>query len=75
MSVSIQTTPTFVVGKPESLFEDSYVTTIGPPSYDVTRDGQRFVMVKPAESERMRPPIHIVVDWFEELRRRVPTSR
>jgi hypothetical protein len=43
--------------------------------YDVTPDGQRFLMVQ----ERERPPITptqvvLVQNWFEELRRRVPVN-
>lgn len=55
---------------------DVYVRSLyGPPGYDVTADGQRFLMVKPADSERVPPSINIVTDWFQELTRRVPTAR
>jgi len=46
------------------------------PSYDVTPDGQRFVIVQ----EATRPPAHVsqlilVENWFEELKARVPTGK
>ena len=63
------------IGKPEKLFDNIYASgsLLGPANYDVTADGQRFLMVKPADTERVPVPIHIVVNWFDELKRRVPT--
>ncbi len=43
--------------------------------YDISRDGQRFVMlqsVNSATSEVAQPRINIVLNWFEELKERVP---
>jgi hypothetical protein len=45
------------------------------PVYDLTADGQRFVMVQHAvitDSEAEPPQINIVLNWFEELKERVP---
>ena len=48
----------------------------GGRNYDVTPDGQRFVMVFPAgqaeTAEPSGPQINIVLNWFEELKERVP---
>ena len=46
-----------------------------PGSYDVTPDGQRFLMIR-ADDDNPAPPgrIHVVTDWFEEVRRRVPAG-
>jgi hypothetical protein len=42
---------------------------------DVTRDGQRFCMLKTSEeTERPATQINVVLDWFEELKQRVPTT-
>jgi hypothetical protein len=43
----------------------------GTPGYDVTADGRRFVMI-PRGAQTPRKQIHIVLNWFEELRRLVP---
>jgi eukaryotic-like serine/threonine-protein kinase len=73
MRVPIQTSPEFVVGKPEVLFTGVYHGSVsGPASYDVSPDGQRFLMVKPGDRERSPWVIHVVVDWRDELKRRVP---
>jgi hypothetical protein len=43
--------------------------------YDVSRDGRRFLMVKPvASAEQSAPPPQIIVvqNWHEELKRLAP---
>ena len=74
MAVDITTEPTFNAGKPRLLFEGRYDTrvTIGyRANYDVTADGQRFVMIKGEEGQGQ---INVVLNWFEELKRLVPTN-
>jgi hypothetical protein len=39
------------------------------PNYDVTRDGQRFVMVK---DESSAGRLRVVLNWFSELTRLAP---
>jgi serine/threonine-protein kinase len=76
MRVPIRTTPELQIGRAEKLFDEDFVSSgFGPPDYDVTADGQRFLFVKRAEAERTRVPIHVVVNWFDELRKRVPAGQ
>jgi hypothetical protein len=45
--------------------------------YDVSRDGQRFLLLKAVEGDEQKTPppqIVVVTNWFEELRRLVPTN-
>jgi len=51
MAVKVAETDTFSPGRPEVLFERDYFQTGGPGimSYDVTADGQRFLMLKRAD--------------------------
>jgi eukaryotic-like serine/threonine-protein kinase len=45
MAVDVTTQPSFTVGKPRMLFMGEYVPTVTtPPNYDVSPDGQRFLM-------------------------------
>jgi hypothetical protein len=61
--------------KPVVLFQGRYVAgPAGVPGYDVTPDGQRFIMVKPGEDELAPLRLNVVVNWADELARRVPTS-
>jgi len=76
MAVEILTQPSFVAGKPRMLFEGPYLPTpLTNPNYDVSPDGQRFLMLKPSESAEAAPTqINVVQNWFEELKRRVPAG-
>ena len=76
MAVDITTEPTFSAGTPRLLFEGSYVQSGGFTAfYDVTPDGQGFVMVQVSEQQQeAATQINVVLNWFEELKRRVPTE-
>jgi len=77
MAVDIATQPGFAAGKPKVLFEGQYLPTPATfPNYDVAPDGQRFLMLKPIEQAQAAPTqINVVLNWFEELKRRVPTGK
>jgi hypothetical protein len=77
MAVDIATQPSFAAGKPRVLFEGRYeLSPATTPNYDVSPDGQRFLMLKPAEASEAAPTqINVVLNWFEELKRRVPTGK
>ena len=78
MAVDVTTHPSFSVSKPRMLFRGPYLPTpTTVPYYDVSPDGQRFLMVKPAEQTASSPLTQIVVvqNWFEELKRLVPTEK
>ena len=76
MDVDITTQPGFAAGKPRMLFEGPYEPPPVPiVNYDVSPDGQRFLMLKPAEqTQGALTQINVVLNWFEELKRRVPTG-
>jgi Tol biopolymer transport system component len=75
MAVAVTTEPTFSAGKPKMLFEGPYVPTPRSfPDYDVSPDGQRFLMLKPSEQSQALAQINVVQNWFEELKRRVPAE-
>ena len=47
----------------------------GSRDYDITPDGERILLIVPADEPEVedRPPeIHVVLNWFEELKARVP---
>jgi hypothetical protein len=43
-------------------------------TYDVSPDGQRFLMIQPIEEEAPPTQINVVLNWAEELKRRVPAE-
>jgi len=75
MAVEIKTQPTLTVGKPRLLFEGYEINNQGnrlAANYDVTADGQRFIMLKSSDQQAATTQIIFVVNWFEELKQRVP---
>jgi hypothetical protein len=75
MAVPVSVEPTFSPGKPAVLFEGDYIASEFPltsPGYDVSRDGERFLVVKEVEQPSVATQINVVLNWIEELRQRVP---
>jgi hypothetical protein len=78
MALDVTTQPTFSAGKPKMLFERKYFTSDFPlvgTAYDVSADGQRFLMVKDTEQALAVTQINVVLNWFEELKQKVPTGK
>jgi serine/threonine-protein kinase len=79
MSVPVEITgSTFTSGNPSALFEFSYLLPGDPRDYDAAPDGKRFLVLKPqAAGSRPQAPATLVVvlNWFEELKARVPAGR
>jgi Tol biopolymer transport system component len=77
MVVDVATEPGFSAGKPRVLFEGPYERTVFTvANYDVSPDGQRFLMLKRSDQGAAAPTqITIVQNWFEELKRRVPAPK
>ncbi len=72
MVVGIKTEPTFTAGSPVVLFTGGY-TSGTVVEYDISPDGQRFLMIKEADEEaRQAAQINVVLNWFEELKHLVP---
>jgi Tol biopolymer transport system component len=67
MTVPISTRPAFDPGRPRLLFEGNYLNVSGL-SYDVTADGRRFILIRGVDAPPTRQ-IHVVLNWFEELKR------
>jgi serine/threonine protein kinase len=80
IAVSVETEPTFKPGKAEILFRGPYVLLVGNEGHpwDINPDGKRFLMMKepPSTPSAAAGPrkINIVLNWFEELKQRVPVK-
>ena len=78
MVVAVETGAPFTVSKPKMLFEGRYVLSPGfYPYWDIHPDGQRFAMIQAPEETGAAATItvHVVLDWFEDLKRRVPVGK
>ncbi len=72
LSVPVKTDPDFAAGTPQVMFKGPYVN-VNDLSYDVAPDAQRFLLLKRQD----QPPatrIHVVANWFEELKRLAPST-
>jgi len=77
MAVDIATQHGFSAGTPRMVFEGQYEKAPFPISnYDVSPDGQRFLMLKPVDQAQAAPTqINVVLNWFEELKQKVPAGK
>ena len=75
LMVSVTGEPTFSAGAPEVLFAGDYITN-NQPSWDISSDGQRFLMMKlPSQTGVSdETSIAVVNNWFEELNRLAPAA-
>ncbi len=76
MAVAIDTESEFSAGAPQVLFEGRFLGTgsvLEGRNYDISPDGQRFLMIK-REQDVMPTELIVVLNWFEELKRLVPTD-
>ena len=74
MFVPVETDPQFKWENPQTLFEGDVVSFSQEYGWDVTADGTKFLMVKPSNPELAVSPIRYVLNWFEELKQKVPTQ-
>jgi len=71
-AVDVPDTPVFAPGRTTMLFEGPFVGSIAfGRSYDIAPDGERFLMVRQPTGGEVLTNLAVVVNWFEELRRRV----
>jgi Tol biopolymer transport system component len=78
MRVGVTTGPAWAVTTPTLVVKEGYFTNPSwwGRSYDISPDGQRFLMIKEggADGTAAPPSIIVVLNWFEELKRLVPTQ-
>ena len=74
MAVEVSLEPVFKAGRPKLLFEDKHLADMDNQFWQITPDGERFVMIKPGKRQPLTR-INVVLNWFEELQRKVPTGK
>ena len=73
VAVEVQTGGVFSMGGHRRLFESSVFYTSFDRSYDISPDGKRFLMIRRDPGSVPRQ-LNVIFNWFEELKRRVPTG-
>jgi serine/threonine-protein kinase len=70
MSAAVETRPKFRAAVPRPLFELKNLD-----EYDVAPDGQRFVMIRTKGQGEAPNSLAVVLNWFDDLKRRVPAKK
>lgn len=77
MTVAVETGPALNPARPQLLFDNPTLEIVGEDgfgrNYDLSPDGDRFVMVQ--EPGPWAPRLNLWLNWFEELKTRVPPQR
>jgi hypothetical protein len=89
IAVEVETDPAFKIGNSAVLFKGRYALNPDANEcvlWDIHPDGKRFLMVKPPATAAAKssagegaapapqPKIIVVLNWFEELKERVPVD-
>jgi serine/threonine-protein kinase len=78
--VDVRTEPSFSTGRPTTLPIQGTIHPVAQRNYDVTPDGKQLIVVLPASpsgsasARAEAPQITVVLNWFEELKARVPVK-
>jgi serine/threonine-protein kinase len=78
MSVGVERAASWAATTPTMLLRDGSVMTPGNNlgrNYDISRDGQRFLVVKPVNASNAPPPQLIVVQHFDEMLKRLVPAK
>jgi eukaryotic-like serine/threonine-protein kinase len=73
---AVQSGTTLAAGTPQMLFETAMFVTAGGRPYDIAPDG-RFVIIRSGQAAAgggTASNLILVLNWFEELKRLVPTK-
>ena len=72
MAVHVQTRPSLVFGQSQKLFSRRLVAADRPEglydSYDVSADGQRFIMLQSHEQQTTSQKLTVIQNWFAEFK-------
>ena len=77
MLVTVATDPRFSASRPRVLFVGDFPTVPYERNFDISPDGKRILIVQrttSAETEVATPTLQVTLNWFEELRRRLPAG-
>ena len=78
MVVEIETKAGFAPGSPHLLFDQPYAhggTGGWVANYDVAPDGQHFVMLKEDDTQSSQLELRVVLNWAEEVTRRLSSGK
>ena len=79
VGVSVRFGANITLGNSQQVVKRPYASAAGTGRhYDVSADGQRFLLLKDAPTpngqKTSAPEIHLVLNWFEELKAKAPAK-
>jgi len=74
MMARVHTATAFSAEKPQVMFEGNYINVAGI-EYDVAPDGRDFIMIEANEPKSPPTELNVILNWFNDLNRQVPTSK
>jgi eukaryotic-like serine/threonine-protein kinase len=74
MVVDVGSGPSFTASRPRLMFTMRTQNLLGRTSWDVSPDGQTFVMTDAGEEDRAAQQVMLLQNWFDELKRLVPAT-
>jgi hypothetical protein len=68
--VDVRTAPSLLLSRPRVLFEQRFVAGDGQgQTWAVSRDGQRFLLLRGVSATAYSRELRVVQNWFEDVRR------
>ena len=75
MAVDVQTTPSVTFGDAVVLVREiGHGLALSERYYDITPDGKQLLVTLPDRTDPRSREVDVVLHWFEELKRLVPTK-
>jgi len=76
LAVQVGTGASFSASRPKVLFTGRFARarTADRINYDVSPDGEHFVMLNSGEEDRAVTQVSVLLNWFEELKQRAPVK-
>jgi Tol biopolymer transport system component len=75
LRVEVSTKGEFRHGRPELLISGSFLLQTPPrANFDISPNGKLFVLVQAGDSDEAHHELRVSLNWFEELKRMVPTD-
>ncbi len=73
LSVAYATTPGFIPETPREIIKGPYINVAGI-SWNFAPDAKRLLVLQPLHEQKVVTEVKVVLNWFEELKRRVPVA-
>ncbi len=71
LAVTVTTDPELTLSEPETVLNAGELRTADERMIPLP-DGDRFIFIQKGEQEKEKKHLNVVLNWFDELKRKVP---